>query len=128
MMYHDKMIVNSMRYIRMTDIQTIKNMTIKNIKNTRHYSDLENIKNREDFIKYWVSPSCVSCIHFLSYYPNENIGAGRCKLFGEKDLVTGRIHYEYASVCRENYDMCMPDGIYYKKNPDDKLNYKIERE
>jgi len=123
--------MNTMRYIRnMTHIQTIKNMNIKNMqtKPIRHYGDLENIKNREDFIKYWVSPSCVSCIHFLSYYPNEHISMGRCKLFGKKDLVTGRIHYEYASVCRENNKMCMSDGFYYKKNPDDKLNYKIERE
>jgi len=125
-----------MYYIRnMSVIQTIKNMTIKNDKHLirkyyhpshdTHLLDLEDSEN--DFVKYRVSPSCVTCIHFLNDSP-ENVAVGKCKLFGEKNLVTGKINYQFAEICRIKNNMCMSDGLYYKKNPHDKLNYKIEKE
>jgi hypothetical protein len=41
-------------------------------------------------------PECVKCKHFIQ----ETNLVGRCSMFGNKDVVTGQIKYEYASVAR----------------------------
>ena len=122
--------MNIMRYIR--NMQTIKNtknaIISENYHHTRHYLPPHNEHTEHgenNFIKYKVSPSCVKCIHFLNDYP-ENVHLGKCKLFGEKNLVTGKINYQFAEICRANNNMCMSDGFYYKENPDNDLIIKLK--
>jgi len=40
---------------------------------------------------------------------------GKCKLFGHKNLVTGKIEYKFASVCRNSIsgELCGVDGKYF---------------
>jgi hypothetical protein len=55
------------------------------------------------FVKNIKSPICVNCINFIkpSTILNDNdLEYGKCKLFGIKDVVSGKIKYEYASVSR----------------------------
>ena len=35
--------------------------------------------------------------------------------FGEKNLLSGKIHYEYATIARETKELCGPNGLYYTK-------------
>jgi hypothetical protein len=66
-------------------------------------------------IKYMEYPVCKTCIHFL---PDENIQRcdefSRCKLFGEKNVVTGEIKYKLANICRMYDDYCNITGRYHE--------------
>jgi hypothetical protein len=55
-------------------------------------------------------PLCTNCIHFIN-----NIGTnyGKCKLFGEKNKITGEIKYLYASYCREYSELCGKNATFY---------------
>ena len=65
-------------------------------------------------IKYMEYPICKTCIYFLpdetSSRPDE---FAKCKLFGEKNIVTGEITYKYAELCRSNSNHCNITGIYH---------------
>jgi hypothetical protein len=53
------------------------------------------------FVKNIKSPICVNCINFIKpSILNNDLEYGKCKLFGIKDVVSGKIKYEYASVSR----------------------------
>lgn len=47
-------------------------------------------------------PSCVKCVNFVKpkYSGLNNKENGICKKFGEFDLVTGLISYDFANDCR----------------------------
>lgn len=73
------------------------------------------------FVKNEILPSCVNCVHFIECNPNKS---GRCKLFYKKNILTGRIEYEYASflqidayeytsVCRKDNNKCGKYGRYF---------------
>jgi len=71
-------------------------------------------------IKKFDYPECRKCKHFLpdKTFDNENsqLTFGRCSYFGIKDLVTGEIKYNYASVCRLPYaGECGQYGKYYSE-------------
>jgi len=73
-------------------------------------------------------PSCTDCIHFQKNY--WNIHESRCKYFGMKNVVTGKIKYEYADLCRRDNQSCGLQGKHFQnyrsddfpKNHDDKYN------
>jgi hypothetical protein len=46
---------------------------------------------------------------------NVNQDLGKCKLFGEKNLVSGIITYDYASVCRISENRCGINGKHYEE-------------
>jgi len=58
---------------------------------------------------------CVNCKHFVL---DEGIKKapylGRCKVFGWKDCVTGKVEYAYASVVRNCRTKCGEDAKYYE--------------
>jgi len=64
------------------------------------------------FVKNEDFPNCKDCRFFVSE-PFSSIQYGRCHYFGEKDLITGKIDYKYASTARQ-YD-CGKDGKYFKQ-------------
>jgi hypothetical protein len=61
----------------------------------------------------------VNCIHYIYYkpdYPWREISTNRqgiCAKFGSKNLVTGEVKYEFASVCREDKHKCGEDGAFF---------------
>lgn len=66
-------------------------------------------------IKYMDYPICKKCIHFLPHeHLKHNDEFARCKLFGEKNVVTGEIKYKYADMCRLNNDQCNITGKYHE--------------
>ena len=58
-------------------------------------------------IKNDIYPSCVDCMHY------EPTALGRCKMFGEKNIVTDETKYDFADTCREDEERCGVKGKYY---------------
>ena len=65
------------------------------------------------FIRNKELPICSNCLHFIEHknnYPYDPIPCdklyGRCKKFGEKNLITGAIEYDLARNCRFNVRKC----------------------
>lgn len=74
-------------------------------------------------IKHIYLPVCKNCKFFIPYESNmqnklELSKFSKCKLFGEKNLITGEVSYEYAELCRKDENKCGINGKYsdYSKN------------
>ena len=72
------------------------------------------------FIKNKELPICSTCLHFLEHknnYPYDPVPSdtqyGRCKKFGEVNLITGAIEYELARNSRLNARECGKAGSEY---------------
>jgi hypothetical protein len=78
----------------------------------------------EKIIKNIDFPACKNCIH---YNPNLIYGYSsefsRCNNFGEKNIITNEIDYEYVKYCRSNELKCGKEGKYFVEDPN--LNVKI---
>jgi len=75
--------------------------------------DLRGIKN----IQY---PFCVKCKHFMPekyYYPDDpppDDRLGKCGLFGEVNIVTGSIEYDFAKHARNDFKRCGIKGSLFE--------------
>ena len=74
------------------------------------------------FIRNKVLPICSNCLHFIEHtnnYPYDSIPNdelyGRCKKFGEMNLISGEIKYDFAQDCRLNVSKCGNFGSEYTK-------------
>jgi hypothetical protein len=73
---------------------------------TKSFSKIKNID----------LPICVNCVHFIKHDSLPSIEIyGKCKKFGEMNLVTGSIEYEFATVCRIYDKKCGKNGLEYKR-------------
>ena len=68
------------------------------------------------FIRNKALPICSKCLHFISHtnnYPYDPIPCdfqyGRCKKFGEVNVITGVVDYDLARNCRFNSSKCGND-------------------
>ena len=69
-------------------------------------------------------PICTNCVHFLehkNYYPYDSPPDskeyGQCKLFGQIDLITGVIEYDYAKFCRSDATKCGKNATKFEEIP-----------
>lgn len=69
-------------------------------------------------------PICVNCLHFIegkTNYPYDslpnNSTNGKCKKFGEINVVTGEIDYDFAKYCRKDETKCGKIGTKYTEKP-----------
>jgi len=74
------------------------------------------------FIRNQELPICTNCVHFMEHtnnYPYDPIPCdtqyGKCKKFGEVNLITGSIEYDLASHCRLNMNKCGDYGSEYSE-------------
>ena len=53
-------------------------------------------------------PSCRNCIHYKPNLLNFDFDSSlnRCSKYGEKNIVTNQIRYDYADLCRGNENKC----------------------
>ena len=65
-------------------------------------------------------PICSNCLHFIEHknnYPYDPLPSdslyGKCKKFGEVNLVTGIVAHDFASLCRDNHKKCGKYGSHY---------------
>lgn len=72
------------------------------------------------FIRNQKLPICSNCIHFIEHktnYPYDPLSSdklyGKCKKFGEVNIVTGIYEYDFASLCRDNINKCGKYGSHY---------------
>ena len=72
------------------------------------------------FIRNKELPICSKCLHFIEHtnnYPYDpmpsNEQHGRCKKFGEVNMISGAIDYDLASNCRLNVSKCGQFGSEY---------------
>ena len=71
------------------------------------------------FIKNMNYPTCDNCFNFRNFTPIEGTSSfeyssiGVCMKFGEKNMVTGKIKYDYAIDCRNDVSKCTNIARYF---------------
>ena len=80
------------------------------------------IKNPIKNINY---PSCRNCVYYKpSFFSNDYASStSKCEKFGEKDILTGEIRYDYVDFPRKDEFKCRPEGKYFEEERN--LNMKI---
>ena len=84
------------------------------------YVPLQQIITKQ-YIRNTENPSCVNCVNFIpdqTCYPFDTLpddNFGKCKKFGELNLVTGGIEYDMALNCRRDETKCGSKGIEYHR-------------
>jgi len=67
-------------------------------------------------------PSCRNCIHFKPAYYNEfGSSLNTCTKFGEKDIITNEIKYDFVDFTRKDKDKCGLEGKYFEQEPNIEL-------
>ena len=81
--------------------------------------------NSEKIIKNINIPSCRNCVHYKPGMYNIDFTStyGKCEKFGEKDVITDKITYNYVTTCRRFDSMCGEEGKYFEEEPN--VNAKI---
>ena len=80
--------------------------------------------NSEKVIKNIHIPICRNCIH---YKPNDFSDfispLNKCENFGTKDIISGKITYDFADLCRDDESRCGKEGKNFKEEKN--INIKI---
>ena len=61
------------------------------------------------FIKDLFMSACVNCIHFKQHTTNDSkyvLYLSNCLKFGHKDLISGKVVYDFADKCRSDEVKC----------------------
>ena len=81
-----------------------------------------NFSTVPTFIRNKELPICSKCAHFIEHtnnYPYDPIPSnekyGKCKKFGEMNMITGSIEHDLASDCRLNDSKCGKFASEYSK-------------
>lgn len=67
-------------------------------------------------MKNTVPKLCINCKHFLPdkvIWPDEKPDNGKCKLFCDINLVSGKTSYNYAYSVRNDNSLCGKTGKYF---------------
>ena len=96
------------------------NTTYKRIFNINFFLINRTLFTGISFIRNKDLPICSNCVYFIEHtnnYPYDPIPSdeqyGKCKKFGEVNLITGRIKYDLATDCRLNIKKCGDYGSEY---------------
>jgi hypothetical protein len=83
---------------------------------------LASIQPSKQTIKNIHVPSCKNCIYFQPSNSNTNFASdlNKCMKFGEKNIISDEIKYEYADLCRKDENKCGELGKHFE------LKKKIE--
>ena len=70
-------------------------------------------------------PSCRNCIYYKPSVFGDEFSStfSRCEKFGEKNIITNEIRYDYAESCRNNELKCGKEGKYFEEETS--INRKI---
>ena len=67
-------------------------------------------------IKNLDKPNCINCKHYIpETYNDFNSANNKCCIFGDKDIHSGHIRYDYVSECRKDEEKCGIEGTYFEK-------------
>ena len=74
--------------------------------------------NRNFSIKHADANLCINCVYHLNINPSSNpdfpYEFSKCMKFGAKDVVSGRVKYDFADLCRKDNSRCGEKGLYFK--------------
>jgi hypothetical protein len=64
-------------------------------------------------------PACKNCIHYRPrLFSNDFTSTlNKCDQFGEKNIISDEITYDYADMCRSEESKCGKEGREFKKEP-----------
>ena len=99
-------------------------------KHIKHFLIVNNkFSTGKIFIRNKGLPICSNCLHFIEHtnnYPYDPIPSneqyGRCKKFGEINMITGVIEYDLTKYCRLNDSKCGNMGSEFSKKITKKTN------
>ena len=78
--------------------------------------------NSSQIIKNNHLPACKNCIYYKpSYLNNFSSTYSKCEKFGEKNIITNEITYNYADSCRRDESKCGEVGTYFENDKNVKL-------
>lgn len=63
-------------------------------------------------IKNYNVPPCKNCINFMD---SSSYEYGKCKLFGEKNIITDEVSNDFANSCRSSENKCGIEGKYFEE-------------
>ena len=77
-------------------------------------------------------PACKNCAYYRQTAWSNDFTSqfNKCEKFGTKDVITDKITYDFANMCRTDEDLCGKSGKYFEKEPLiilKKLRHKIFR-
>lgn len=77
----------------------------------------------EKIIKNINVPACKNCIYYKPRMLDTDFTStfNICEKFGNKNIITDKITYDYADLCRRQDDKCGEEGKQFKKEPYIKL-------
>jgi len=77
----------------------------------------------EKIIKNININSCRNCIYHKphSFSGDYTSSLSNCEKFGSKDIITDKISYDYADICRKDETKCGEQGKYFEKEPNIEL-------
>jgi hypothetical protein len=86
---------------------------------------LFSLINSNKLIKNIDLPSCKNCIYYKPnlLYRDFTSTFNKCEKFGVKDVVTDKITYNYADLCRNDETKCGIEGKYFKEEKN--INLKL---
>lgn len=78
---------------------------------------LFTIINATQIIKNIDIPACRNCIHYKPSIHNTDftVSYNKCGKFGNKDIITDKISYDIAELCRKDELRCGINARYFKK-------------
>jgi hypothetical protein len=84
----------------------------------------------EKIIKNINVPSCKNCIYYKPNILHNDFTStfNKCEKFGEKNIITDIVTYNFADFCRKDETMCGKEGKYFKEEKNIKFkifHYKI---
>lgn len=68
-------------------------------------------------------PVCRNCKYYKFGFLDSSGYLSQCGKFGEKDINTGQISFDYANVCRRDEEKCGKQGKYFEEESN--LNLKL---
>ena len=68
-------------------------------------------------IKNVYVPSCKNCIYFKPEWYNNDFSStfNKCEKFGEKNIISDKVSYDYAELCRKDESKCGYEGKYFEE-------------
>lgn len=91
---------------------------------SEYYSKMNLFKTGKvsSFIRNANANLCVNCTHFIrhpeSQFSNSQSKVentlSRCKLFGEMNIISGELEYDYAIIVRTSDNKCGNSGKYFE--------------
>ena len=77
------------------------------------------IASSDKIIKNINIPACKNCIYYKPCMFDSDFTSivNTCEKFGNKNIITDKITYDYANLCRQQDDKCGEEGKYFEKEP-----------